>query len=64
MIFTIIISLSKESKEFEGSFKYEQLLVHANIIQKFNRYPHRNNILNRISTPEEIEFLKQPGSSF
>ena len=37
---------------------------HRAIIEKFGRYPHRNDILGRASTPEEIEFLKQPGSGF
>jgi uncharacterized protein (DUF924 family) len=37
---------------------------HKAIIDTFGRYPHRNNILGRASTPEEIEFLKQPNSSF
>jgi len=37
---------------------------HFEIIKKFGRYPHRNKILGRKSTSEEIEFLKQPGSSF
>ena len=37
---------------------------HREIIERFGRFPHRNAILNRESTPEEIEFLKQPGSSF
>lgn len=37
---------------------------HKNIIDRFGRYPHRNEILGRASTPEEIEFLKQPDSSF
>lgn len=37
---------------------------HKDIIQRFGRFPHRNAILNRESTPDEIEFLKQPGSSF
>ncbi|AIU25930.2 hypothetical protein LV28_04685 [Pandoraea pnomenusa] len=37
---------------------------HAVIIERFGRYPHRNAALGRVSTPEEIEFLKQPGSSF
>jgi uncharacterized protein (DUF924 family) len=37
---------------------------HRDIIVRFGRYPHRNDILGRKSTPEEIEFLKQPGSSF
>jgi uncharacterized protein (DUF924 family) len=37
---------------------------HQRIIEKFGRYPHRNGILGRQSTDEEIEFLKQPGSGF
>jgi uncharacterized protein (DUF924 family) len=37
---------------------------HKLIIDRFGRYPHRNTILNRHSTPEEIEFLTQPNSSF
>lgn len=37
---------------------------HLAVIQRFGRFPHRNSILNRPSTPEEIEFLKQPGSAF
>lgn len=37
---------------------------HRDIVERFGRFPHRNSILGRASTPEEIEFLKQPGSSF
>ncbi len=37
---------------------------HRDIVRRFRRFPHRNAILGRTSTPEEIEFLKQPGSSF
>lgn len=37
---------------------------HRDIIAQFGRFPHRNSILGRTSTPEEIEFLKKPGSSF
>lgn len=37
---------------------------HKAIIDRFGRYPHRNRILGRDSSAEEIEFLKQPGSSF
>jgi len=37
---------------------------HKVIIEKFGRYPHRNKILGRVSTQEEIAFLTQPGSSF
>ncbi|CAZ88553.1 MAG: DUF924 family protein [Thiomonas sp.] len=39
-------------------------LRHKAIIDRFGRYPHRNAILGRESTDEEIEFLKLPGSSF
>ena len=37
---------------------------HKAIIEKFGRYPHRNKILGRESTAEELVFLRQPGSSF
>lgn len=37
---------------------------HLEVIERFGRFPHRNAALGRASTPEEIEFLKQPGSSF
>jgi uncharacterized protein (DUF924 family) len=39
-------------------------LRHQAIITRFGRYPHRNSILGRISTPEEEAFLEEPGSSF
>ena len=37
---------------------------HYEIIARFGRFPHRNDVLGRVSTVEEIEFLGQPGSSF
>ncbi len=46
----------------QGSYDYA--VKHAEIIERFGRFPHRNAILGRESTPEELEFLKQPGSSF
>ena len=46
----------------ENNYHFE--LRHKEIIDRFGRYPHRNAILGRESTPEEIEFLKQPGSGF
>lgn len=45
-----------------GNLSYAH--AHRDIIVKFGRYPHRNKILGRESTKEEIEFLKQPNSSF
>lgn len=46
----------------EDSLRFE--LKHRAIIDRFGRYPHRNAILGRISTAEELEFLATPGSSF
>lgn len=43
---------------------YRAALQHKAIIDRFGRYPHRNAILGRSSTTEELEFLQQPGSSF
>lgn len=42
----------------------ESELRHRAILERFGRYPHRNTILNRVSTAQEIEFLAHPGSSF
>lgn len=46
----------------EENLKYE--LLHKRIIERFGRYPHRNAILSRESTQEEINFLKEKNSSF
>lgn len=46
----------------QDNLKFEH--AHRDIIQRFGRYPHRNKVLGRESTPEELEFLTQPGSSF
>lgn len=46
----------------EETLGYE--IKHKVIIDRFGHYPHRNEILGRPSTAEEIEFLKQPNSSF
>lgn len=46
----------------EGNLDFER--KHRAIIERFGRYPHRNQALGRTSTPEEIEFLRQPGSGF
>ena len=39
-------------------------VAHKKIIDRFGRFPHRNDILGRDTTDEEASFLKQPGSSF
>jgi uncharacterized protein (DUF924 family) len=46
----------------ENNYTFE--LKHKAIIDRFGRYPHRNRVLGRASTPEELAFLEQPGSSF
>jgi len=43
---------------------YEYAVKHRDIVARFGHFPHRNSILGRPSTPEEVEFLKEPGSSF
>ena len=37
---------------------------HRDVIRRFGRFPHRNETLGRVSTPDEIAFLEQPGSRF
>jgi uncharacterized protein (DUF924 family) len=39
-------------------------IAHRKIIAEFGRYPHRNAVLQRVSTAEEVAFLERPGSSF
>lgn len=36
-------------------------IKHKEIIERFGRFPHRNELLGRESTPDEIDFLKKPG---
>lgn len=46
----------------ESNLDYE--MKHKSIIDRFGKFPHRNKILDRESSMAEIEFLKEPGSSF
>lgn len=54
--------LGNHHPELSDTLDYAQR--HYDVIQKFRRFPHRNRILRRSTTPEEAEFLRQPGSSF
>jgi uncharacterized protein (DUF924 family) len=56
------IRLYKSDPALEFNLDFE--MKHKAIIDRFGRYPHRNEVLNRECTAEETEFLKQPGSSF
>jgi len=51
-----------ERATFEGFVDYAE--KHREIVRRFGRFPHRNAILGRASTPEELAFLQTPGSSF
>lgn len=54
--------LAAEHPGFEDNLDYAHR--HRGVIARFGRFPHRNEILGRVSTPEEAEFLRQPGSRF
>ena len=62
------ISIQEKSlplfKQHANNRTYEFAVKHRDIIAKFGRFPHRNQILNRPSTEEELMFLNEPGSSF
>lgn len=54
--------LAAEHPGFDEMLDYAHR--HRGVIARFGRFPHRNEILGRVSTPEEAEFLRQPGSRF
>ena len=57
--------LNKYLREHEGYNEIKKFWQdHTKVIRQFHRYPHRNEILERESTDEEIEFLKGPNSSW
>jgi uncharacterized protein (DUF924 family) len=58
-LFTRLVA---EAPELQNMLDYAQR--HHDVVQRFGRFPHRNEILGRQSTADEIEFLKQPGSRF
>ena len=60
-IHEIVIELYSQ-EGLENNLDFEK--KHKDIIEKFGRYPHRNQILGRKSSAEEIDFLQQEGSSF
>ena len=64
------LSDQKRSVELFGRMKdedpmgYDYAVRHRDVIEKFGRFPHRNSILGRPSTPEEEAYLAQPGAGF
>lgn len=57
-----LFSSLKDDSDSKSTIDYAQ--KHFEVIKRFGRFPHRNRILGRKSTPEEIEFLQQLGSGF
>jgi uncharacterized protein (DUF924 family) len=55
-------SPANERALFDGFLDYAR--KHRDVVARFGRFPHRNAILGRASTSDELEFLKQPGSRF
>jgi uncharacterized protein (DUF924 family) len=55
-------NLAAEFPGFDEMLDYAHR--HRGVIARFGRFPHRNEILGRASTPDEIAFLQQPGSRF
>lgn len=53
-----------EAQSKEAASYYRSAVRHAEIIERFGRFPHRNAVLGRVSTEEEQAFLRTPGSSF
>ncbi len=61
----LAVQLFQQLQDDPGSASAINYAVrHRYVIQRFGRFPHRNAILGRVSTPEEQEFLAQPGSLF
>lgn len=48
----------------EDPLGYDYALRHQDVITRFGRFPHRNAVLGRKNTPQEDEYLAQPGAGF
>ena len=55
-------ALAQQNEGFGGVLDYAHR--HRGVIARFGRFPHRNAILGRASTPDEVAYLAQPGSGF
>ncbi len=58
------VMLFQQLAEERAYFDTSYAVRHQEVIERFGRFPHRNSVLGRVSTSAELEFLKQPGSSF
>ena len=55
-------ALAQANPGYDGALDYAH--KHRGVIARFGRFPHRNPILGRASTPEETDYLAQPGAGF
>lgn len=62
LLSALVAASGAHAAALAGALDYAER--HRAVIRRFGRFPHRNAILGRISTPEELEFLTQPGSRF
>ena len=61
-LYDVLRQVAGQNETFEGFYQFA--IRHRAVIQRFGRFPHRNAILGRTSTAEELQFLSEPGSSF
>jgi len=60
----LFAGLRREMQDPAFDNTYDYALRHREVIARFGRFPHRNAILGRESTKDEVDFLRQPGSAF
>lgn len=58
----LFTALAAADARFEGHLDYAHR--HHDVIRRYGRFPHRNAVLGRTSTPEELAYLAQPGAGF
>jgi uncharacterized protein (DUF924 family) len=63
-LFADLAATCQPHEQTEADDQYVYAKRHADIIARFGRYPHRNDWLGRVCTPEERAFLDEPNSSF
>jgi uncharacterized protein (DUF924 family) len=63
-LFRAWVEASPPEKLAEAQHHFAYILRHQEIVRRFGRFPHRNAVLGRVTTPEEEAFLKEPRSSF
>ncbi|MBT8470404.1 MAG: DUF924 domain-containing protein [Myxococcales bacterium] len=63
-LFDGLVDSAPQPLEGDARYYLDFALRHKAIIERFGRYPHRNEILGRATSDEEAKFLEEPGSSF